>query len=374
MSYRSAAGLAAALALLAAGVVTAVPIDRAEAGDVKVADTLFKSGKQALAKGDCPGAVTYFDKALAENADLIEAIWWRASAQEKAGDRPAALGSYREYLARFEEKSGTGAATSKEEARLKALAEKSADTLAVAEKEFKKLEDGFVASLLTIAKDNFVRDPALSLRAVQTVLSLRPDDEEALKLNEKLGGSAPAPIPKAVSTPAAFNAVKEWTDFIALRTLSASDTISYGGETMTVDTKGGTKVTDKAVDLGTAFALDTDFRVLETYERGWLTGLVFAGSEGHFYSAFVLAGRVALLHAQSQEVREEVAKYDMNVLDTAAWHRLGVMVKGADVEVWLDRKKVISWHDASAAGFAGEVGIYQQRCKTERRVLRAGKL
>src|SRR5205085_12593530 len=127
-----------------------------------------------------------------------------ASAQEKSGDRPAALASYREYLARYEERNGAGATMSTEETRLKALAEKSADALAVAEKEFKKLEDGFAASLLAFAKDNFVRDPALSLRAVQTLLSVRPDDEEALKLNEKLGGDAPAPVPRAVAAPGAF--------------------------------------------------------------------------------------------------------------------------------------------------------------------------
>src|SRR5204862_40197 len=127
-------------------------------------------------------------KAQDETPELIEAIWWRASAQERSGDKPAALASYREYLVACEHKIADAAVISKEEQRLKALAEKSVDALAVGDKEFKKLEDGYVASLLAFAKDNFVRDPSMSLKAVQAVLEVRPDCDEALKLKDKLAG------------------------------------------------------------------------------------------------------------------------------------------------------------------------------------------
>src|SRR5688500_9765785 len=170
MPRRSALGLTAALALSLLLVQAPIGLDRAEAGDAKIAETLFKSGKQSLGKGNCPEAINFFNKALEETPELIEALWWRGSALEKSGDRPGALASYREFLAAFEEKSAAGATMSKEETRLKGLAEKSVDTLGAGEKEFKKLEDSFVASLLSFAKDNFVRDPGVSMKAVKAVL------------------------------------------------------------------------------------------------------------------------------------------------------------------------------------------------------------
>ncbi len=219
--------VALTLAAAAAAAVATLPcIGEAEvfAGDAKVADSLLKSGKQALSKGDHEGAAAFFRKAFEESPELIEACWWRASALAKAGDKVAALAAYREYLTAFDDKAATGAAMSKEELRLKTQAEKAVDALAAGEKEFRKLEDAYVAALLSFAKENFVRDPGVSRKAVDAVLALRADDEQALALAEKLGGGGGGGAAQSGPTPPTgpFAAVKSWRDLIADRSFQGS--------------------------------------------------------------------------------------------------------------------------------------------------------
>jgi hypothetical protein len=70
----------------------------------------------------------------------------------------------------------------------------------------------------------------------------------------------------------------------------------------------------------------------------------------------------------------DLAAYDMKPIDRDAWHRLGVLVNGPSVEVWFDGKKVITWRDPSGAGLTGHFGVFQQSCRTERRVFRVAKV
>ena len=383
MGRRLAFGLL--VAVLAAGAVVVAPrafVGDAAAGDPKVADSLFKSGKQALGKGDAAGAISFFKKAQEENPDLIEACWWCASAQEKAGDKAAALATYREYLTLF----GGKPAATKEEQRLKGLAEKSVAQLAAGESEFKKLEDGYVAALLAFAKDNFVRDPGVSRKAVDALLAVRPDDEEGKKLLEKLGGSAPgddAAAPASASAPAPavgpFKEVKEWRDLLAEQVFTSKDLIRYADGVMTFGSDDGSVVSAReSLEFGTTFAYEMDFRITEVKSRGWLTGLCFAGKGSGdskaFMCAFVNEARVSLMSAQGRASMDDVAIHEMPALDLKPWHRLGVVVRGPEAEVWWEGKKVLTWREPSGADLTGQLEIFQQRCATERRLFRAGKL
>jgi hypothetical protein len=365
------------LLLLLAGLLTE-PGTVVLAGDAKVAETLFKSGRQAFQKGDYAGAVTFFRKAQEENAGLVEACWWRGAALEKTGDKVGALEAWREYLTLFAEKRSTGG-VSREEQRLAALAEKSVESMAAGEKELRKLEDGYVAALLAFAKENFLRDPGVSVAALDALLAVREGHEEALRLREKLGGArSAAPSPSAPATDPAgvgpFREVRTWKDLLADRTFKAPS-VEYGAAGMVVDTRAGALITPAdSIDLGTTFAYEFEFRVTETYERGWLTGLTFAGKSGRFLSAFANAGRVVLLRAESRDAQDEVASFDMPPLETGTWHRLGVVVRGPALEAWFDGRKVLEWAEPSGRVLDGEIGIFQQRCRTERRVFRAGRL
>ncbi|MCE9634279.1 MAG: hypothetical protein K8T90_01125 [Planctomycetes bacterium] len=379
----AAAWLAVAVGIAAlAGLAATAAVAPDAAADAKVAETLFKSGKQAYSKGDYAGAITYFQKAIEEDTTLLEASWWCAAAQEKLGDKGAALTTYREFLALV---SGKPAAT-KEELRLKALAEKSVESLAAGEKESKKLEDAFVGNLMQFAKDNFVRDPGVALKALAQILAVRPDHSEALKLREKLGGGA-ADGPSGASSGGAsekgaagpatgpFREVKSWKDFLEEQTIK-SNVITYDGKVMTVETKGGSLIrNDSPLDFGTSYAYEMEFRVMTTFERGWLTGLAFAyDKEATFWSAHVMAGRVELAYMRSPSAHDIVGEFDMPPLEMESWHRFGIIVNGPAVELWLDGKKVISGRHPDGKDLAGEIGIFHQRCRTERRVFRAGKV
>jgi hypothetical protein len=230
---------------------------------------------------------------------------------------------------------------------------------------------------MAFAKEQFLRDPGVSVAALDALLAVRPDHAEALRLREKLGGPAGAAEPVAPKEAAAtgpFRDVLSWTDLLADRTFK-SESIQYEAGVMVVDTKGGAVISPgRSVDTGGSFAYETEFRVTDVHERGWLVGLNVAGRRGAFISAFANIGRVVLLNAPSADAQAEVASFDMPPLETGAWHRLGVVVKGAELEVWFDGKKVIEWAEPGGQDLVGEIGIFQQRCRTERRLFRAGRL
>lgn len=387
---RRLAGWIFVVAVSAAAAVSLSPafVDDAVAGDPKVADSLFKSGKQALGKGDAEGAISFFKKAFEENPDLIEACWWRGSAQEKAGDKAGALASYREYVTYFE---GKGPAASKEEQRLKALADKSIAQLAAGEAEFRKLEDGFVAALFAFAKENFVRDPGVSRKAVDALLAVRPEHDEAKKLLEKLGGGAEktgeaaaagSPAGPGASGPATgpFKDVKEWRDLLAEQTFK-SDALRYDGGSLFFDSGNGKIVEPKnAIDPGNPFAYEVETRINDVKERGWIAGLGFAclgeGDTKTMLCGFFGESAVTLIRVfpGTRNPPIELAEYDMPPIDMKAWHRLGILVKGPMVEVWLDGKKAITWREPTGNDVKGELGIYAQRCTSEWRLFRVGSL
>jgi tetratricopeptide (TPR) repeat protein len=185
-------------------------------GDSEVAELLVKSGRTALMKGDTGTAIEKFRKAITEDPGTIEAKYWLGKAFEKSGDKASALQAYRDYNRLFKKKQAAGE-VSNQEKRYARLSEKRVSILAAGEKEFKKLEAAFLDRLYAYARDNFVRDPTLSLKALKLILNADPENAAAKRLFEKLGGefeepAAAGPGPKADSGP--FKDVKRWTDLI----------------------------------------------------------------------------------------------------------------------------------------------------------------
>jgi hypothetical protein len=365
----------AARRLAFAAIAAAFLLSSALAGDPKVAESLLKSGKQALSKGEHESAATFFTKAFEEDDALIEACWWRGQALEKAGDKAAALTAYRQYLSFVAEKAQSGSA-SREELRLRGLAEKSVDVLAAGEKEFRRIEDAYVASLMQFAKDNFVRDPSISAKALAMLAAVRPDYEEAAKLRAKLGGGAEAPAassggPAAPGQPfGPFKDVRKWRDLIAEKTIKDP---TYANGLMTFSTNEGTLQTPgEFIDLGENYAYEHEFRLTRVADRGWLIGLVVGWKGGSCYTAFVQQSSVVLCSA-TRTGATDLVNVPIPEVDPAAWHRFGVTVRGPEIELWLDGKKHVSWRRPDGAAVAGEIGIYQQTCTSERRVLRAGR-
>jgi tetratricopeptide (TPR) repeat protein len=347
------------------------------AGDAKIAEALFKSGKQSFQKGEFADAASFFRKAAEEDPALVESVWWRASALEKSGDKAGALAAYREFLTQLDAKSSS-LAPSKEELRLKGLAEKSVAALAGGEKEFAALEEAYLASLLKFARDNSVRDPGVALRALGQVLAIRPDHAEAAKLRERLGGGEAGPETASKDGPAAaagpFKDVKKWKDFLALKTFQ-NPGFEYVDGNIVLDTKTGSMFTpSEFTDLGESFAYETEVRIKQSHEHSWLTGLTFAGRGKAQYSGFIRTSSVVLITVDAAGATQDLGEVAVPPLDAKAWHRIGLVVRGPEVEVWVNGTKRITWKEPSGAALTGDVGVFQQGCCTERRLFRAGRL
>lgn len=364
--------IARTLVLAAAVLLAGSP---ASAGDPSVARTLLESGKKALAARKVDEAVAHFRKALAEDGNLVEAAYWIGAARDREKDDQGALAAYRDYLALLDKRGGPSA----EEQKLRGLAEKRVDVLAAGEKEFQKLEDRYLEDLLAFARAKFLRDPAVAALAIDRVLAVKPNHPAALSLYDKIGGR---PGAKPGETPAdgeggapAARGVKEWRDLLRNREIT-SDAITFAGEVMTFDSKGGKKVTSKRpIDEGGNLVYEMEFRVVEAHDSGWLAGLTFSEkSETDFLTMFVQSGQVVLLHQLSDKDRKELAQVAVNTLEIGSWHRLAVVLRGDAVEGWLDGKRVVAERLRERPDLSGELGIFQQACRTERRVFRVGRL
>ena len=345
------------------------------AGDPSVAKTLLESGKKALNGRKIDEAIAHFRKALVEDGNLVEAAYWIGAARDKEKDDPGALAAYRDYLALLEKRGSP----SSEEQKLRGLAEKRVDALAAGEKEFQKLEDRYVEDLLAFARAKFLRDPAVAALALDRVLAARPNHPAALSLYDKIGGKPGAKPGGGAAdgeggVPAA-RGVKEWRDLLRNRDIS-SDAITFTGDLMSFDTKGGKKVTSKKpIDEGGNLVYETEFRVAEAHDSGWLAGLTFSEKgEADFLAFFAQSGQVVLLQQVSDRDRKEHAQVAVNTIEVGTWHRLAVVLRGDTVEGWLDGKRVVEQRLRERPDLSGELGIFQQGCRTERRVFRVGKL
>ncbi len=342
----------------------------APAGDAAVARTLLETGKKAVHGRKYEEGVAILRKALQEDPDLSEAAYWIAVARERDKDDAGALAGYREFLGILDRRGSPTA----EEQRLRALAEKRLDALAAGEKELKKVEDRYVDDLLAFARDRLAKDPAAALRALDRVFEVRPAYPAAASLHEKItgkpygGGDPGAPGP--------FARVAAWTDMIRERTILDDRNISYAGELMVVDIKGGSRLgPDRPVDVGTAFAYETEFRVTETYETGWCAGISFAENGDEWVSAFLRGAQLIVSRASKREPgHTDLANRAVPATDRDTWHRLGVVVRGSSWELWYDGKKVAEDRVQYRPDLGGEIGIWQQGCRAERRILRAGRL
>jgi tetratricopeptide (TPR) repeat protein len=338
------------------------------AGDPVVAKTLLDSGKKSFNAKKYEEAGTFFRKAYLEDPSLLECLYWTAQVHEKRKEDAEALASYRAFLSLLDKKGAAGG-VGPEEQKLRPLAEKRVAALAVAETEFQKLEDRYADELLAFARAKLLRDPAVALKAVERVLEARPGDREAVSLRGKLSGA-----PGVAESRGAFPTVKEWLDLVHDQAFKGEG-VTYTGDLLEWDTKTGKKLrSPQKMDLGNSFAYEVEFKVLDTFEEGWLAGLSIGETRDGFVAVVVQRAQVEVSYNKPLEKQTIVATFPMTPLDTAPWHRLGVGVKGDSVEVWLDGKVVLGKSMDARTDLAGEIGLCQQGCRVQRRVLRAGKM
>lgn len=315
---------------------------------------------------------------------MIEAEYDKATALEKKGDKSGALASYRRFLERLQEKTTGGTATADETGSGK-LAEKRVAALAVGENELTRLEDQFDAALLKLAKKSAAKDPGIAVEALRMILQARPNHAEARELMDSLGGApdaAPAAASGAASGAASADTgpfakigVKEWVDRIERQSMK-SDVIEYGPPGFVLETTDGKLISPaESMDWGTRYALECEVKITEEKARGWLVGMTFGLKNGDFHTAFFQRGQVVLNHGNTQtHANDDIGTMPLRDFDASKWHRLGVKVDGAKIEVWFDGAKVVSGTAVGREDLTGDLGLFQQRSRVEWRVLRAGRI
>jgi hypothetical protein len=301
-------------------------------------------------------------------------------ALEKDGDKSGAIQEFRGFLVLFKDKAAKGA-PSKEETRLEGVCRKRLSELAFGEAEFQRLEQALVDELMKFAREWFLRDPASATKALQVLLQVRADHAEAAALLKKLGGAGTGAASgkeeaAAAAVPEPFRKVKSWQDLLATKVfvIEQTEEWKYEGPNLVGDLKGGSIFNSRGFsDTGPDYAIEMEVKVLAEHERGWLAGPVFGNRKGAFLSAFFQKTMVTLLDQKGME-KNVLAEVDMPPVETNAWHRLGVIVRGNAIQVWFDGKVMIDLQHPSRSDFSGQVGIFQQRNKAEYRLIRIGAL
>lgn len=354
---KSYCGIVFVVALGAALLGTA---ETAFPGDAVVARTLLESGKKAFTAKKYDDALPLFKKALAEDPTLIESVYWRAQVHEKAKDNVSALAAYREFLDLYAKKPGPSA----EDQKLKPLAEKRIEALAVADREFRKLEEKYIADLLAIAKAKVAGDPGAALGAVSRILEIQPKHAEALALREALGVKKESP----------FAGVASWRDLVKGQEYH-SDAISYTDGVMILERSGpGRLRSEPPAPMGAEHAGEMEFRLPVVSDPKWIIGFSIGETKDGSYGAVIEKGQVRVFFSRPKQQPVLISSRATPPLDLTTWHRLGYAVHGARIQVYLDNEMLIDEAQGERVDFAGECGVWLAYCKAEFRMIRLGEV
>jgi len=344
---------------------------QATGGDPSLAQFLLDAGKKAVSKREYDDGVTKLQKALEEDPTAIEAHYWIGHAYDKKGDMANARVAYRAFRnACTRAIAGTGLA--KDLARLLKTADSRLKVLAAGESELERASAEFVTKALAFAKANFVRDPQIAVKALRFVLQVDPEQQDAVRLLEKLGVAAGASAEPPSEDRGPFGDVRTWTDLIAQQYTSA-DGMTYERDMLVMDHPEGRMIGKREpFDSTTAYVYEIEFRLLKAHGE-WYCGLVFAEAKRErAFLAFVGANDVTV-------IQDTAGKKD--VLDNPAippvvpdqWCRLLVAVKKNRLEVFVNDKSYFAETFPDELPLAGGIGLYHQGCRCEARRWRFGR-
>lgn len=357
--------------LIVALVVACAGLGRTtQAGDTELARFLVEGARDDLAKKRYDDALKKLAKARAEDTTLLEAAYWTGMVHDARKDPRAALAAYRAFKVGYDEKKASGA-TSKEEDALLPRVTARLDVLAASETELGRLRDAYVAQLYAFAEENFVRDPAVTTRALRLLLEVRPSHAPARKLLEKLGVAEAAEV-AADTDPLG---VRAWEDLIAGRVFSEADGFEYGDGSMFFGRATGQAVTPRGMERSTArYVLDAELRFTEaTGDR--VFGLVFGNVGDRMYMLMVCPQKLDLVLVQQggRSSGTFATKRLKTSIERDTWVRCTLVVDGPKIEVSLDGKPELESEAKEHPDLDGIVGVYAQQCRVELRRFRLGR-
>ncbi|MFO0934205.1 MAG: tetratricopeptide repeat protein [Planctomycetota bacterium] len=351
---------------------------------------LLKGAKADIAKKSYDAAFTKLQRAETEDPSLAEAAYWLGIVLEARDDPKGALAAYRRFVAATAAK-GKNAA-SKDEVALAKRASDRIDAIAAGEVERRKLDDAFVEAALTFARSSLTKDPILAAVALRHVVDLRPEHAEARKLLARLGApavKAPAASSSAPSAPggpgamtapvptvANLRAIRAWKDLLKDGVFTTNDDWVFGSDgVLSVQHHGG-MLRNPASRLDTlpSYALEVECRVVEAFQGIHGLGFGFAFQEDggrRFYALFVSGNDVNLIWSEGNE-DGTVLKSRLPDVGAGGWFRLGVLVRGLTIQVFVNDERIGQHEDTRRKSLVGEPTIFVQNCRGDIRNFRLG--
>lgn len=362
-------GRTVALVLLVLGVLGPRPAD----ADEEVARFLLDQAKRAISARKFDEAVVKLERALEEDATLLEAAYVLGQVHEKKKEKGLALGAYR----RFRDGCvAEGDALDKKLARLLSRAEKRIAVLGKGEKELLTLQASFGERILRLARRLQASDPDLAIDALRRLVAVAPGNAAAKQLLGDLTGEGG---PSADGGPSPIPGITAWDDLLGERAIPPGKDIQYKRKLLTIDQQGGTIFwTDPTKRAPETYVLDLEFRFLREYAVGYLVGFAFAQDEDVARSGgqeFVLAmaQKSSVVLAQASGGRNiDLAEHAVSAKPLETWRRLTVAVEGRKVRVYLDGEKELNATIPGRRDLKGPIGIFHQRSAVEIRTLRLG--
>ncbi|MFO0934203.1 MAG: hypothetical protein U1E39_16070 [Planctomycetota bacterium] len=342
----------------------------ADGGDAELASFLVQGAREDLAKKRYDDALKKLAKARVEDPACLEASYWTGVVHDARKDPRGALTAYQAFMTGYREKQAGGTA-SKDEDALATKASARLDVLAASQTELGRLRDDYVRQLYAFAEENFVRDPAVTTRALRLLLEADPKHVAARKLLEKLGVAEAAEV-AADSDP--FG-IRVWEDLIGSRLFAEGDGFEFGEGTMAFERSVGQAMTPRQMDRTTPrFVLDAEFRfVRESNDR--VFGMVFGSVGNRMYMAMVCPQKVDLVFVERGGRSTQI--FASKMLDVPAevdrWMRATVVVDGPKIEVQLDGKTMLETDRIQHSDLDGIIGVYAQQTRVELRRYRLGR-
>ncbi len=340
------------LALIAACVVMSPA-----GADLDQALDLVEQGEAAMKAGRAADAVVSFRQALEVHEACLPARYGLGSALLATKDTAGAILAFREVVR------ATGPEASVPVAWL-ALGPKAARHLEEHDKEGQELErlvDEHVRAVTKVAVKYLARDPDLAVRALQVILTLRPEHKRARELMDRLSDQGARRV-------AIFDGkqIEDW-DGGRGQWWSVEDGVIVG------ETDGVATFVRNQEEIEGDVDVVMEARIARAYEGSPFLALMASWKSDTDHSRFgTLADAVTWYEHRTEEDKERVFRCEASrlekPLDPSAWTVYELRYRGDTIHAFVNGREVhrIPRPPTRRGGY---VGILAQECRAEIRRL-----
>jgi hypothetical protein len=350
---------------------------------------LLDRGKRELEARRHEEALTALRRAHAEDASLVEALYWRAIVHERLRQMGPARTTYRAFRSAYQAERAGGRGKPELDKLLERVLTR-LEELPGAEEELLRLHGAFVRDVVAWARKQEEEDPAFALRAASACIAVQPVDGDATQIARRLravverppvvrpGPNPPAPAgaPEAGHAPlppGAYPGTGRWHDVLASRGLGVHEGWGYGPEGLTIDAKPSDTGAwpSPAFVLPRSYVLEMDFRVLRLKLPAWRVGLRCGGDGSATYVLTTWTEGALRVHVVTGGAAQEVASVPLAKGDGLdARRRLAIDVEETRLRVWIDGSVRLDHRIEAPAQLEGQCALYYESCVPEFRAVR----